>query len=127
MKREESVLKHFKHKNRKLRINCAQAILKTYDPKGLDLDSELVIEFKKYGYGKAPQKYCGAYYAASYLLEKHHPEKVEDFANWFQNKAGNLVCRKIRKARLLTCSGCVEQAALFLNDVFPEHPAALSS
>ncbi|MBF9014238.1 MULTISPECIES: C-GCAxxG-C-C family (seleno)protein [unclassified Oceanispirochaeta] len=127
MKREESVLNHFKHKNRKLRINCAQAILKTYDPNGLVLDSELVIEFKKHGHGKAPNKYCGAYYAASYLLEIHHPDKMEDFANWFRVKSGDLVCRKIRKARQLSCSGCVEQAALYLNDVFPEYPSALSS
>ncbi|MDA3955304.1 C-GCAxxG-C-C family (seleno)protein [Oceanispirochaeta sp.] len=124
MDRENEALKHFTHENKKVRVNCAQAILKTYHPIGLDLDSELVLDFKKYGHGKAPEKYCGAYYAASYLLENHKPELKDDFESWFRKEAGDIVCKKIRKGKKLSCNGCVLQAGRFLNYVFPVHTAS---
>ncbi|WP_168203307.1 C-GCAxxG-C-C family (seleno)protein [Oceanispirochaeta crateris] len=124
MNREDEALEHFTHKNRKVRVNCAQAILKTYHPTGLELESELVQEFKQYGHGKAPQKYCGAYFAASFLLETHKPDKMEDFDTWFTKEAGSRVCKEIRKGKKLNCNGCVLHAGRFLNDVFPVHNAS---
>ncbi|MDC7241325.1 MAG: C-GCAxxG-C-C family (seleno)protein [Spirochaetales bacterium] len=119
MNREQEALDIFKTKIDRKLVNCAQAILMIYDPEGIDKDSELFIEFRKNGYGKAPGKVCGAYYAASYLLNKYHPDKVEDFERWFAEEAGDLVCKKIRKAKRLSCEGCVEKSGLYLNEVFP--------
>ncbi len=120
MNREQEALDIFKTRIDRKIVNCAQAILTTYAPEGAETDSDLFIEFRKHGFGKAPGKVCGAYYAASWLLEQHHPEKREDFDRWFADKAGDLVCKKIRKAKKLSCEGCVEKASLYLNEVFPK-------
>jgi hypothetical protein len=110
----------FKGKNGEKRINCAQAIAAVCNMK-YPGDEELIAVFKSFGGGKAPNNWCGAYYAARHLLEKHDPSKIDDLSRAFEEKAGDLSCKKIRKLKKLSCEGCVAAAASFCSDVTRNH------
>lgn len=102
------------------KLNCAQAIARTYHLDSAPLSEEDLETFRKKGHGKAPGKVCGAYYAAAYLLERSRPELAEDFAAFFAAEAGSLDCRSIRRAKRLSCEGCVALAARYLSQTFPK-------
>jgi len=92
------------------RFNCAEALIKAFEDK-YPADHRL---FSSCGSGNAPGGVCGAYYAAKHLLEKHHPEKVAEFEQFFLEQAGSLDCKVIRSSRKLSCLGCIEKSADFV-------------
>ena len=104
---------YYTGKGKKERFNCGQAILKAFQDK-FKVDEDLVKEFNSYGSGRAPGNVCGAYFAARKILEKHHPEKAEEFERFFIEKAGALKCSDIRNFKKLSCLGCIEKSAEFL-------------
>lgn len=98
-----------------LRLNCAQSIIKAFEEQ-FNITGEEFKKFADYGKGNAPEGLCGAYCAAKYILERHHPEKAKEFEEFFKSAAGNtLKCKEIRSLRKLSCLGCVEKAAEFVN------------
>ena len=106
----EKAKKHYLGKDGYEKLNCAQSILKVFS--GLDQDQK---ETLCKGGGQAPGGVCGAFCAAKHLLEKNHSEKLKEFVDYFKNVAGSLNCREIRAMRKLSCVGCVEKAAEYLD------------
>ena len=104
---------YYTGKGKKERFNCGQAILKAFQER-FKVEEDLVKEFSSYGSGKAPGNLCGAYYAARKILEKHHPDKLTGFENFFLEQAGSLKCATIRNLKKLSCLGCIEKSAQYL-------------
>lgn len=112
-----SVLDHYIGKDGLTKKNCAQAIVCGYGER-FGIDDELVVSFKAYGGGRAPEGKCGAVYAAEYVLEQlGHRDKVEALMSLFEKEAGSTKCRDIRHLKKLSCLGCVQEADLFLKGV----------
>ena len=101
-------LKYFRNLDRKKRLNCAQSVLKAFQ-KQYDIPDNFIDLYAEFGYGKAPEGYCGAFYAAKYLFEKENVSSkiLEDH---FLKYAGSLLCKEIRTNRNLSCLQCVEEA-----------------
>ena len=97
------------------KLNCGQAVLSAFK-KELDVSDGTIQEFGGYGGGKAPEGFCGAFYAAKMVLERHSPELLPDLEASFVRAAGSVKCREIRSARKLSCLGCVETAARYLEE-----------
>jgi hypothetical protein len=112
----EKAKEHYQGVSGKERLNCGQAVLKAFQEK-FSVSDELIAEFKAYGAGKAPEGYCGAFYAAKVILEKNFPGKLGDLENAFASEAGSTKCKKIRELRKLSCLGCIEKAAQALGNV----------
>ncbi|MBU0650657.1 C-GCAxxG-C-C family protein [bacterium] len=101
-------------KNRE-RLNCAQSIIEAFKEK-FDIKDDLIEEFNAYGGGKAPDGLCGAFFAALHLLEKRHPEMVNDFENFFLEYAGYKTCKDL-KINKVSCIRSIEKSAEFLQDI----------
>ncbi|MBU0686841.1 MAG: C-GCAxxG-C-C family protein [Candidatus Margulisbacteria bacterium] len=106
----EKAKKHYLGKDNHERLNCAESILRAFPELSKDAKDSLCK-----GGGRAPGGKCGAYCAAKFILEKHAPEKLKEFENYFKNLAGSLKCDEIRRNRKLSCLGCVEKAAEYLH------------
>lgn len=95
------------------KMNCAQAIIGAFGdnfpvmPGGIEA-------FSGYGRGKAPGGECGAYHAARLILSKYDAGMVGKLEEAFSGKAGSTKCEEIRQTRKITCVGCVETAAEFI-------------
>ncbi len=98
------------------KLNCAQAILKAFQPAFGTSDAEIEA-FKTAGLGKAPDGVCGALYAAKHLLG--NPELAGKLDTAFERQAGAVQCKKIRKLKKLVCRDCVALAARLLQDHRP--------
>lgn len=100
--------KHFLGQENHERLNCAEAILKAfeYDQPG-----------HCQGSGLSPNNECGAYCAGQHIIGQSYPDKAGEFENFFLRQAGSLSCREIRKTRKLSCLGCVEKAAEFIEQL----------
>lgn len=96
------------------KLNCAQAILKTFSGH-YPVTNELMQSHSKSGGGRVEGNTCGAIYAAS-LLETDSAIQ-EKLQNGFLKEAGSLKCRDIRKSKSLTCHQCVGVTA----DLLSEH------
>ena len=71
------------------RLNCAQAVAEAFRQEYDFLTEETVKDFKKMGYGKAPNGECGMLFAAKYIFEKNgRPDKAQEFENYFREFAG---------------------------------------
>lgn len=94
-------------------FNCAQAILKAYQ-KDFDITDQQIIEYKKFGGGKAEGGLCGALFAAKKLIRN------EDISNHteqhFLKTAGATTCREILSLKQLSCHKCVETIAQSLDE-----------
>lgn len=97
------------------RMNCSQSVGSAFKEK-LNLEDELVDSFKACGGGNAPGGVCGAYYATKLILDKHDKEKSKEFKQYFMEQAGAMECKNIKSLKKLSCIGCVEKSAGFLND-----------
>jgi hypothetical protein len=97
------------------RMNCAQSIIGAFRYK-FDEKKDLVDLFKRYGNGRAPNGFCGAYYAALYILEKKHPEKSKEFKDFFIVQLGFETCRELKENKI-SCIKCVEISAEFLEKI----------
>jgi len=111
----EKAKKHYLGKDGLVRLNCAQSVIKAF-MEHFNLSEEEFKKFATYGSGNAPEGLCGAYCAAKHILQKSHPEKLDEFEAFFKEAAGGtLKCKEIRGLRKLSCLGCVEKAATFLH------------
>ena len=99
------------------RYNCATDIILAFKGK-IFIDKDFA-EFKSMGYGRAPEGICGALFAVKYLLKDPKDKKYAE--DYFQDEAGSLECRKIRKLKKLTCVGCVETAAHILEELIEKN------
>lgn len=120
MKRQQQSLERFTGSDGYKRINCAEAISQAYHKDIAPLTDIDLKHFKKCGYGKAPGKLCGAYYAAEFLLKKGLPQMLEDFQENFKKEAGSIICKQIRKKKLQSCKGCVATSARYLSKITRE-------
>ena len=106
----EKAKKHYLGIDGHDRLNCADAILKTFS--GLDPTTQESI---CKGGGRSPNGECGAYCAAKTILDKQNPDKIKGLTDYFLKLAGSLNCKEIRKLKKLSCLGCVEKAAEYLH------------
>ncbi len=88
--------------------NCAQAILKAFQPE-YNVSEHSIAKASEKGTGKAENGLCGALYAAHYLLKEH--TIIGEINQEFMLKGGSLACKEIRKNRKLSCKDCVKLAA----------------
>lgn len=100
-------LEHFRGTERH---NCAQAVYRSLE-KHRAIDPDTLHELAAAGSGRAPNGLCGALYAAKKLLP---PEHKTELRAWFEQNAGSVQCRDIRRARRLSCRDCVAAAADFI-------------
>ncbi|MCK9572038.1 MAG: C-GCAxxG-C-C family protein [Candidatus Omnitrophica bacterium] len=111
--RKEKAKNHFLGKDGHVKLNCAQSVIKAYHDH-FGVPAEEVDRFAGFGGGKAPEGRCGAYYAALYLSAKKNQIKIDRLNEDFVRAAGSIKCKEIRSQRKLSCLGCVEKAADFL-------------
>ncbi|MDQ2180487.1 C-GCAxxG-C-C family (seleno)protein [Marinifilum sp. D714] len=98
--------------------NCAQAIFKAFQEE-YQITNNQIVELAKYGNGKAPNGYCGAYYAALELI-KDKPDLKEEFTKRFQEKSDHLTCFDIRFNYTMSCKNLVKLAANLLDEIDSE-------
>jgi hypothetical protein len=101
--------------NGKKKHNCAQAVIAGFKDE-FSLKDELVAKFAAYGGGKAPEGCCGALYAVRQMLKNEAPGEIEKRNTEFIKAAGSDKCGEIRSMKKLSCLGCVEKAAEFLEN-----------
>lgn len=112
----EKAKAHFLAKPGHEKLNCGQSILNAFKER-FPHDQGAIALFEKYGGGRAPGGECGALYAARTILEKHHPEKLKECEKYFSAVAGSSTCREIKSLRRLSCLGCVEKIAEFIEEI----------
>lgn len=98
--------------------NCAQAIFKAFQDE-YQITNNQIVELAKYGNGKAPNGYCGAYYAAMELI-KDKPDLKNEFTKRFREKSDHLTCFDIRFNYTMSCKNLVKLAANLLNEIDSE-------
>ena len=94
-------------------LNCAQAVISAFKEK-FSLSEDSVGLFGSYGSGRAPGGECGAYYAAKFILNGKHQDKIRECEEMFLSHAGSTKCREVRQLNKLPCIGCIEKAAQFI-------------
>ncbi len=92
--------------------NCAQSVLKAFQDV-FDIADEQIKEFSAFGGGRAEEGMCGALYAARSMVTDC--QKVTQLEQLFQEQAGAIKCKEIRKLHRLSCTGCVKTAARILD------------
>ena len=101
-------------KDRKKRLNCAQAIIGAYMDK-FSLGEDTINSFGSYGGGKGPEGECGALCAAKFILKEKHQNRIRECEALLSSHAGSTKCKEIRQLRKLPCIGCVEKIAEFID------------
>jgi hypothetical protein len=96
------------------RMNCAQSVVCAFK-ENFNIEDATVEMFENYGGGRAPGGLCGALYAVKYIMgRQENKEELSELENYFKEHAGALECSNIRGLRKLSCVGCVEKSAEFL-------------
>ena len=95
--------------------NCAQAIFKAFQEE-YQITNDQIVELAKYSNGKAPNGYCGAYFAALELI-KDKPDLKDEFTKRFQEKSNHLTCFDIRFNYTMSCKNLVKLAANLLGEI----------
>jgi len=98
------------------RMNCAQSVVHAFKD-NFNINNEIVEKFSAFGGGNAPDGLCGAFYAVKYIMEHCDIKDYEAFEKYFIEYAGSTKCKDIKKARKLSCVGCVEKSAEFLDKI----------
>jgi hypothetical protein len=88
--------------------NCAQSVARAF---GRD---DLVAPLKASGGGRAEDGLCGALHAALLLLPESEGKTAKE---QFHNKAGDTLCRTIRRERKTPCVECVRIAATLVAEL----------
>ncbi len=99
------------HAYKKDRLNCAQSVLRAFQPHP-NISDEDILQAKYHGGGRAEEGLCGALYAALRLTDD--PATRQQLKAEFVTKAGADKCREIRRAALIPCVECVRLAASLL-------------
>ncbi|MDL1940704.1 C-GCAxxG-C-C family protein, partial [Candidatus Jettenia sp. AMX1] len=94
-------------------FNCAQAILKAYQ-EDFNITDQQILEYKKFGGGKAEGGVCGALFAAKKLI--HNEDISNHVEQHFSKAAGAITCREILSLKQLSCHKCVENIAESLDE-----------
>lgn len=97
----------------KERFNCAQAVLKAFQPES-GVSNEAINAAASAGGGKALGGVCGALYVARVLLDDQGLFK--DVSDRFSRKAGSVQCMQIRMMRQMPCLECVSLSAKLLEE-----------
>ncbi len=92
------------------RLNCAQSVAEPFRDK-FPLDGKTASTLPACGGGRAPEGYCGAFYAAKCILEQHFPDRSTEGMEMLLSAAGSLKCLEVKALRKLSCVGCVEKSA----------------
>jgi hypothetical protein len=93
--------------------NCAQSVAFALQKKR-NAPKSALEEMSLCGAGRAPERMCGALYAAIHYAQ--NPEKVQEMKVRFaEASGGHLSCPQIRVARKLSCVQCVELASEMLD------------
>jgi hypothetical protein len=100
-------------RNGQMRLNCSQSIIYAFGEM-FSVPEGAMSSFASCGRGGAPEGKCGSLHAAEYLLAKGHPEKVIECREIFRAAAGSTQCKEIRALKKLSCLGCVQTAAKFV-------------
>ena len=109
----EKAKAHFLGQEGHKKLNCAQCVAHVFKDQ-LNSDEETLKLFAGYGGGKAPEGYCGAFYAARWFLEQNKPEKIDEYRDLFIAQAGSTKCKEIRTHKKLSCVECIEKAVSYL-------------
>ncbi|MFA5098071.1 MAG: C-GCAxxG-C-C family (seleno)protein [Candidatus Margulisiibacteriota bacterium] len=107
--RVKKAVEHFRGLNGKRRLNCAQSVAAAFADDGLTSDPD-IEGFSACGFGRAPEGYCGSFYAALSLLKKAGIGRDKELSDEFKACAGSLKCAEIRAARKATCRQTVAKA-----------------
>ena len=83
--------------------NCAQAILKGFQ-RELNIPESRIAEFKAHGGGRAPNRICGALYAADILMKEQGKNSIEQE---FNEQVGEVLCLQIKEKSRTSCKDCV--------------------
>ncbi|MFZ5802404.1 MAG: hypothetical protein ACOY3K_04755 [Candidatus Omnitrophota bacterium] len=105
----EKAKNHFLGKDGHVRLNCARAVAEAFR-NIFSPEPALLEHLAVSSGGRAPDGYCGAFYAAKRLLGPEDPRLAECEAS-FVKTAGSVKCREIKALKKLPCVGCVEIAA----------------
>lgn len=92
------------------KMNCCESVAYVFQDE-IPLTAEELQSFAGFGGGRAPGGYCGAIYAAKYLLEKKGSPKAAEIDRIFVELAGSPKCRDIKALRKVSCLVCIEKAA----------------
>ena len=114
--RTERAKAHYLGKDGCKKLNCGQAVISAFKDKFF-LGESIVNMFSGYGGGRAPEGVCGAYYAAKYILGQNHSERIKECEEKLLSCAGSTKCKEIRGLKKLSCVGCVEKMAEFVDKV----------
>ena len=98
------------------RRNCAQAIADAFQDK-FPVPAQEAARFSACGGGRAPEGRCGSLHVAKVLLEQYRPGKADECERQLALAAGSARCREIRTLGKLSCLGCVEMVAKFMETV----------
>jgi hypothetical protein len=96
------------------KLNCAQAVLKAFQPERAVTDKQIAAA-KGAGGGRAPGGVCGALWAVQQLL-LNRPDTFASVEQAFEERAGSLACKEIRKLKRLPCRECVGVCAELLEE-----------
>ncbi len=92
-------------------LNCAQAVAAAFqDLSGLR--PEQIVDHGRNGGGRVPGGICGALHAALEVADDDSRRAA--MTALFAENTGSTLCSEIRKAKQVSCSGCVEIAATLL-------------
>ena len=91
------------------RLNCAQSIAVTLQEK-FSLGDEMMARFAACGGGRAPDGYCGAFYAAKCILERYAAQDAAAKIELLRSFAGSLKCKEIKALKKKSCLECIEKA-----------------
>jgi len=105
------------------RLNCAQAIAESFRQEYDFLTKDTVKDFKKMGYGKAPDGECGMLFAAKYIFKKNGREdKAREFEKEFKAFAGTTKCKELKKKKIPFCAECISHTAEFIDNNSATYP-----
>jgi len=106
---KETAKAYFLGKKGPHRLNCAQSVAETFRGR-FPFGEKTTLLFSTCGGGRAPEGYCGAFYAAKRILERHFPHRAAEGMERLRSAAGSLKCCEIKTLKKLPCVGCVEKA-----------------
>ena len=101
----------------KEKYNCVQAVLKAYQHMS-NISDEEIFAFSESGGGRIGEGMCGAFYAAE--IQSKNQRKIQFLTDQFKEIAGSIKCKEIRKLRKISCSSCVETAAMLTKQLSEE-------
>jgi hypothetical protein len=95
--------------------NCAQAVSKAF-AKEYKVSKDQILNYAKFGGGRANEGQCGAYFAGMQLL-KEQPLMAKEFSIRFEEKAKDIRCKEIKSKQKISCRNLVMLASEIIEDL----------